>query len=116
MRGRIKLMNKEKKKKKLWFKILAFILLLLIVGAVIAYFMLDRYSYKELNLTDEELGIEKVDKAESDDETKEVVEVADEETDVYDDQIINVALFGLDRRDTESINTRSDSIMVAKMD
>lgn len=113
MRERINLIQKKKKKKKILFSIVVLLLLLLIIGIAVLYFVLDRYSYRELNLTDEELGIEVVEKMESDNK---VEARAGDEVNVYDEQIINVALFGLDRRDTESANTRSDSIMVATLD
>lgn len=113
MRERRNLITKEKKKKKWILWITISLLVLLLIGGAVLYFMLDRYSYKEMNLTDEELGIEQPaqPKPVVEEEKEEVAEVNE-----YEGQIINIALFGLDRRDTDSKNTRSDSMMVATVD
>ncbi|WP_197224684.1 LCP family protein [Lysinibacillus sphaericus] len=114
MRKRMQIIEENKTKKKRW--ILISIILVIIAAFLIAafvYFKLDRYEYKELNATDEELGIEKPPAAKA-----EVIEEEEPEpeTELFKDEIINIALFGLDRRDTNSKNTRSDSMMVATVD
>lgn len=102
--------NKTKKKQWIWISIIMVMVAALSIAAFV-YFKLDRYEYKELNATDEELGIEEppVVKAE-------VVKEEEPETELFKDEIINIVLFGLDRRDTNSKNTRSDSMMVATVD
>lgn len=108
--------NKTKKKRWIWISVIIVMIAALSIAAFV-YFKLDRYEYKELNATDEELGIEKppvslVDEVEDDEKEKE----PEPEEELFKDEIINIALFGLDRRDTNSKSTRSDSMMVATVD
>lgn len=116
MRKRGEIIRQSKKRK--WIKIsIALTLIFTLAVTGFLYWALNQYEYKELNMSDEDLGIKEQpkkvkDTASNDADKKEAVQ--DEV--VYKDEIINIALFGLDRRNSNDKVSRSDSIMVATLD
>lgn len=86
--------RKKKKNKKIVFLFIIVGLIGFSMGAY-AFNLLDKINHTEISTSDEDLGIY--------------------EGNSRDNKVVNVALFGLDRRE-EAGNTRSDSIMIATLD
>src|SRR5690554_761380 len=90
-------MARKRKKKKGRKVLLLFIIVGLLGFAFGAYGfnLLDKIDNTEIAESDEELGIS--------------------EENAKSNKVVNIALFGLDRRETSG-NTRSDTIMIASLD
>lgn len=102
------------------------LLIVLVVANVIAagmyiFYKATDYEHVTLDLSDEELGISSANTEESTDTTLQTPQtpteqdVAAADSAKWDDKIVNIALFGVDRRDTKDVG-RSDSMMVLTID
>lgn len=104
------LIERKRKKKK---RIIVAVILAII--ALVFFYTISRvmaYDQVSLELTDEELGIEPFAESKpAQNINKESPEKAE-----FEEDIINIAFFGLDRRDKNEQSTRSDAIMVATAD
>ncbi len=78
-----------KKWKKIVISIVA-VFLTLVISLVTTFFILFDYNYKDITTNPEELGFENI----------------------IDEKIVNIALFGIDTRNTKSFSGNSDSIMI----
>ncbi|HEY5588967.1 MAG TPA: LCP family protein, partial [Candidatus Paceibacterota bacterium] len=113
--------DKNKKKIKLWMKLAlgVFIVILLVLGGSFSYtyYQLSKINTTTILKTDEDLGIKPEvplkDEVTSKNEVplKEEIPIKKEEV----TEIINIALFGVDRRDVDEAS-RSDAIMVLSID
>lgn len=112
LRYRKVIRKKEQKKKKILISIgLLFILLGIFL---FAYSKVFSYEHVEIDKSDETLGIEKSEEV----PVPVVVEKEQEEKEVnpYENKVVHIGLFGLDRRDSSDKNSRSDSMMIATVD
>lgn len=96
------------RKQKWIFSILA--VLFLAVGGGLIYFY-SQFNQVEIDKSDEALGIEKP----TEPKVEEVEEEEEEPVTRFDNQIINIALFGLDRRNKGDAS-RADSTMILTVD
>ena len=113
--------DKNKKKIKLWMKLAlgVFIVILLVLGGSFSYtyYQLSKINTTTILKTDEDLGIKPEvplkDEVTSKNDVplKEEIPIKKEEV----TEIINIALFGVDRRDVDEAS-RSDAIMVLSID
>lgn len=101
--------EREQKKKKI---LITIGLLLILIGAFLyAYSKAFSYEHVEIDKSDKTLGIDK------NIETSLVRQTEmKEEVNPYKNEIVHIALFGLDRRDPSNKSSRSDSMMVATVD
>lgn len=111
MRYRKIIRKKEQKKKKILIIIgLTFILLGIFLYA---YSKVFSYEHVEIDKSDKTLGIEKSENVtvtiKKEEEQQEVVNP-------FENEIVHIALFGLDRRDSSDKNSRSDSMMITTVD
>lgn len=110
--------TKRYKRRKLFFIILAILVVANGIAIGTYIYKATNYDYVVFDLTDEELGIETTTQAtppSSEPAPPTEEEIAAEESVKWDDKIVNIALFGLDRRST-SDNSRSDSMMILTLD
>lgn len=93
-----RMQKKNRKKKKRNRKVILLFTIVALLGGTFGacgYSILDKIENKEIAKSDEELGIVENNKS---------------------DKVINIALFGVDSRDTEGSGGRSDTIMIASLD
>lgn len=114
---RVMQQKKKNKRKRILILSLAILVLLLLGGGAIILQKSLAYQHVEIDKSDEQLGIEPfelpVEEPEPISEKEEEVKPG-AVTRAIDDEGIEIALFGLDRRGKEA--ARSDSIMVARFD
>lgn len=100
--------------------ILSFLLIFIFAGSAYAY-ALTSFVHKPLELTDVELGIESIQLIEKPNVSnslgrENITDIVNTDQDIEKDEIFNIALFGLDRRDSKDKVSRSDAIMIATID
>src|SRR5699024_7564303 len=94
--GRMQKKNRKKKKRNRKV-ILLFIIVAILGGSFggFGYSILDKIESRKISQSDEELGIS---------------------GDNKNDTVVNIALFGVDSRDTEGMSGRSDTVVIASID
>jgi polyisoprenyl-teichoic acid--peptidoglycan teichoic acid transferase len=100
-------MNKLSKKKKIILS--STIGIVVLIGGFIAY-MYNQFNHVKIDKSDEALGITTPTKTQVEEK-----QVEEKVYDKFDNQIINIALFGVDRRDTNE-RGRADSTMILTVD
>ncbi|MFF2532301.1 LCP family protein [Brevibacillus sp. NPDC058079] len=115
MKELIKQKNNKRRKERIWIVVVVLLLASIFAGCY-AINKLTAFQHVSLDRSDEALGIE--DQRNPIEETKPTPtkeEQVNDETNKWNGKIVNIALFGLDRRSSKEV-ARSDSIMILTID